>query len=71
MSALVITYAVTEDNFNGTPWVPDGPASDFWAIVARSHGRTKWRRITTASRVDLVANGVRVPPLGGKQERQK
>jgi hypothetical protein len=41
---LIITYAVTDDNFNGSPWMPDG--SDFWAIVARGRGRTKWRRLT-------------------------
>jgi hypothetical protein len=46
---VIITYAVTDDNFNGMPWMPDGPASDFWAIVARRHGRTKWRRIEIAA----------------------
>jgi hypothetical protein len=66
VSALVITYAVTEDNFNGTPWMPDG--DDFWSVVARDHGRTKWRHITAASRVDLAANGARVSP-GDKTNR--
>lgn len=40
---LVVTYAVTEDNFNGTPWMPDGDG--FWAVVSRLRGRTQWRRI--------------------------
>jgi hypothetical protein len=67
MSALVITYAVTDDNFNGEPWMPDG--SDIWAIVTRGHGRTKWRRITATSRVDLAANDARISP-GGTNRKQ-
>lgn len=66
MSALIITYTVTQDNFNGTPWMPDG--DDFWSVVDRGHGRTKWRRITAAAnqtRVTLAANGARISP-GGK-----
>jgi hypothetical protein len=68
MSALVISYARTEDNFNGTPWMPDG--CDLWSIVKRERGRTIWRRITAASRVDLAANGACVPP-GGKNRKHK
>jgi hypothetical protein len=41
--ALTITYATTQDNFDGQPWPPDG--ADFWAIVARGGGLTRWRRI--------------------------
>jgi hypothetical protein len=69
LSPLVITYAVTQDNFNGTPWMPDG--DDFWSVVARDRGRTKWRRITAASNthVTLAANDVCVPP-GDKQHDQ-
>jgi hypothetical protein len=43
MPHLAIAYAITRDNFDGSPWMPDG--SDYWAIVARKRGRTKWRRI--------------------------
>jgi hypothetical protein len=64
MTPLVITYAVTEDNFNGTR-MPDG--DDLWSIVARGHGRTKWRRITAATYVTLAANDVRVPPGGANK----
>lgn len=67
MSALV-TYARTENLFNGEPWPPDG--SDFWAVVTRGHDRTIWRRITAAAnqkRLTLAANGAPVFP-GGKQE---
>jgi hypothetical protein len=65
MSALVITYARTENLFNGEPWPPDG--SDFWAVVTRGREHTIRRRITAASRVTLAANGARVSS-GGKQE---
>jgi hypothetical protein len=41
--ALTITYATTQDNFDGQPWPPDG--ADYWAIVARGGGFTRWRRI--------------------------
>jgi hypothetical protein len=67
MSALVITYARTENLFNGEPWPPDG--SDFWAVVTRGRGHTIWRRIAAAtnnpSRVALAANGAR-NSSGGK-----
>jgi hypothetical protein len=70
-SALVITYARTENLFNGEPWPPDG--SDYWAIVKRDRGHTIWRRIAAAtsnsSRVTLAANGAR-RSSGGKQETQ-
>jgi hypothetical protein len=46
---LLIVYAVTDDNFNGSPWMPDGSASDFWAVVARANGHTKWRRVAIAA----------------------
>jgi hypothetical protein len=43
--ALAIRYAVTEDNFNGEPWMPDG--ADFWALVGRVRGHrlTMWRNV--------------------------
>jgi hypothetical protein len=47
MSALIITYAKTENLFNGEPWPPDG--SDFWAVVTRSRKHTIWRRITAVA----------------------
>jgi hypothetical protein len=40
---LLIIYEVTEDCANSAPWPPDG--SDFWSIVERVGGFTKWRRI--------------------------
>jgi hypothetical protein len=46
MSAMIIEYATTDDNFNGSPWMPDG--ADYCAIVGRDRGHTKWRRITAA-----------------------
>jgi hypothetical protein len=39
----VITYVITEDGPDGQPWLPD--STDFWAIVRRTHGFTRWRRI--------------------------
>jgi hypothetical protein len=47
MSALVITYARTENLFNGEPWPPDG--FDYWAIVKRDRSHTIWRRIAAAT----------------------
>ena len=43
---LLIVYETTDDCFNGDAWMPDGPASDFWAVVTRASGHTRWRRVT-------------------------
>jgi hypothetical protein len=52
-----IHYEITQDNFDGSPWPPDG--ADLWVVVRRGRvgvawdldspdtpaGFTKWRRI--------------------------
>jgi hypothetical protein len=65
---LTVVHASTEDNFNGTPWPPDG--ADFWSVVDRANGTTKWRRIalTEITRVVLAARDAR-PIDGGKNRR--
>jgi hypothetical protein len=73
MSTMIITYATTDDNFNGSPWMPDGDA--FWSIVTRDRGHTIWRRIAAAadnnpSRVILAANGARLHPLAAKRKHK-
>ena len=42
---LVIKYAVTENNFDGSPWPPDG--ADYWAVVSSvpEHALTIWRHV--------------------------
>jgi hypothetical protein len=40
---LNLIYQTTEDNLDGSPWPPDG--NDYWAVVKRANGQTKWRRI--------------------------
>jgi hypothetical protein len=60
---IVITYTVTIDNFDGSPWMPDG--DDFWSIVARTRDRTKWRR------VDLAANDACIIPRRQTQRANK
>jgi hypothetical protein len=47
-ATFAIAYVVTEDLPGGRPWPPDG--TDFWAVVRRSHGFTRWRRITLQSK---------------------
>jgi hypothetical protein len=56
---LTIIHADTEDNTNGTPWAPDG--GDFWSVVERTRGVTKWRRIALMeiTRVVLAASDTR------------
>jgi hypothetical protein len=44
MSTFMISYFVTEDYPDDQPWPPDG--DDLWCVVARSHGFTRWRRIS-------------------------
>jgi hypothetical protein len=41
--ALTIAYTITQDNFDGSPWPPDG--SDLWCVISRAGGFTKWRHI--------------------------
>jgi hypothetical protein len=41
--ALSIIYETTADNFDGSPWPPEG--SDLWCVVSRAGGFTRWRRI--------------------------
>jgi hypothetical protein len=49
MSAtFAISYFVTEDDPDGQPWPPNG--DDLWRVIARSHGFTRWRRITLQSK---------------------
>ncbi len=43
-SPLIIIYAVTQDNFDGSPWPPDG--NDFWSVVRRTNNFTTWRHVT-------------------------
>jgi hypothetical protein len=45
---IEIIYAITEDLPDGQPWPPNG--MDFWAVASRSHGVTRWRRITLQSK---------------------
>jgi hypothetical protein len=40
---LQVTYGITGDLPDGRPWPPDG--ADFWSIVTRVCGFTRWRRI--------------------------
>jgi hypothetical protein len=56
---LTVVHASTEDNFDGTPWPPDG--DDFWSIVGHANGVTKWRRValTEITRVALAASDAR------------
>jgi hypothetical protein len=54
--ALQVTYATTQDNFSGEPWPPDG--NDYWAVVARARGFTKWRRITLVETTDKQSGAV-------------
>jgi hypothetical protein len=58
----VITYVITEDGPDGQPWPPSG--TDFWVIVTRMHGFTRWRRIS------LQANQSAVVALGGGSANQ-
>jgi hypothetical protein len=67
---LTVAHAATEDNFNGTPWPPDG--NDFWSVVERTNGTTKWRRIalTEITRIALAARDAH-PIDGGKTGPQQ
>ena len=41
---IKFTYAVTENNFSGEPWPPDG--NDYWGQAPGApRGFTRWRRI--------------------------
>ena len=42
--SLTISYATTDDLPSGQPWMPDG--RDFWSVVSRANGTTKWRRLS-------------------------
>jgi hypothetical protein len=46
-ATFAITHVITEDGPDGQPWPPDG---DFWCVVARSHGFTRWRHIGLQSK---------------------
>lgn len=52
---LAIEYQVTEDLPNGTLWPPDG--ADFWSVVVRCSGFTRWRQIYLTKQSDVVALG--------------
>jgi hypothetical protein len=47
MPAMVVEYAKTvDDPVDGAPIVPGIITDeDFWSVVARANGRTRWRRI--------------------------
>jgi hypothetical protein len=51
--AIEITYVVTEDGADGQPWPPGG--TDFWAVVTRTHGFTRWRRIGLQQKQSIAA----------------
>jgi hypothetical protein len=67
--AFTVIHANTEDNINGAPWPPDG--ADFWSIVDRTNGVTRWRRIALMeiTRVALAASNAR--SSGGTTEGNK
>lgn len=56
---LTVIHLSTQDNFNGTPWPPDG--GDLWSVVARANGVTRWRRVALLeiTRVALAAGDTR------------
>jgi hypothetical protein len=51
--ALTIIHTITQDNFDGSPWPPDG--SDLWCVVSRVNGHTTWRHIIPQQTSDDLA----------------
>jgi hypothetical protein len=56
-NALKVGYEITEDNTDGSPWMPDGNA--VWAIVSRASGFTTWRRLILAKKLISAADSDR------------